>query len=107
MNTKNVIIASLAALLMIASGAGYYAVNERNKKINDLEKQIAALNEKEKRNAVDREVSRQLEKIAFDQEQISDARRIEAEQQYLRAQQMTQQPPQTPSKSATTQNVNA
>ena len=91
MNTKNVIIASLAALLMIASGAGYYAVNERNKKINDLEKQIAALNEKEKRNAVDREVSRQLEKIAFDQEQISDARRIEAEQQYLRAQQMTQQ----------------
>ena len=89
MDKKNVIIGSLSLLLIVSSGAAYYAVSQKNGRISELEKQISALNEKEKRNAVDREVSRQLEEIAYEQEQISDERRIEAERQSVIAKSMT------------------
>lgn len=91
MKHKNVIIAVLAVLLITSSAAGFYAVQKKSNQISSLKKELADLKLKEKRSAIDKEVSRQLEEIASQQEALSDQRRREAEQQTERANQMSQQ----------------
>ncbi len=89
MDKKSGAIIILSVLLLCTAAGGYFMLKSEKDKNAALEKQITTLSEKEKRNAVDREVSRQLEEIAYEQEQISDERRKEAERQSLIAKSMT------------------
>ncbi|MCR4559268.1 MAG: hypothetical protein K5685_04260 [Bacteroidales bacterium] len=89
MDKKSGAIIILSVLLLCTAAGGYFMLKSEKDKNAALEKQITTLSEKEKRNAVDREVSRQLEEIAYEQEQISDERRKEAERQSFIAKSMT------------------
>jgi len=89
LDKKSGAIIILSVLLLCTAAGGYFMLKSEKDKNAALEKQITTLSEKEKRNAVDREVSRQLEEIAYEQEQISDERRKEAERQSLIAKSMT------------------
>ena len=90
MRKSAVIIPVLGALLASSAVWGYYAVKVKNAEIAALENELETLREKEKRSAIDKEISRQLEAIAFQQETVSDERRREAERQSLIAKTMTQ-----------------
>lgn len=90
MRKSAVIIPVLGALLTTSAVWGYYAVKSKNAEIAALENELKTLREKEKRSAIDREISRQLEAIAFQQEAVSDERRQEAERQSAIARMMTQ-----------------
>lgn len=90
MSKRSVAIVCLSALLALTVVRGYYAVEGKNNQIAALENELSELREKEKRSAIDKEISRQLEEIAFQQETVSDERRQEAERQSEIAKRMTQ-----------------
>ena len=90
MRKSAVIILVLGALLASSVVWGYYVVKVKNAEIAALENELSTLREKEKRSAIDKEISHQLEAIAFQQERVSDERRREAERQSLIAKTMTQ-----------------
>lgn len=72
---------SLLAVLIagiIAFWAGYSANSRENK---ELQAQLKDLTEKEKRSAIERSISTQMEEIAYQQKEISDQQREEALQQ--------------------------
>ena len=89
MNRKNIIIGSLAALLLASVAAGLYMRSDDNERIKDLEEQIGELRKEEQRAKVDRRVSRQMEQIAYGQQALSEERSREAIRQSEIAQMMT------------------
>ena len=88
-NKKNVIIGCLGVLLLGSTTASFFLLRSADKRYQEQEKQLKMLLEQEKRSAVDRSVSKQMEEIAFQQQTISEKRREEAYQQTLIAQEMT------------------
>lgn len=65
-------------LLTIGGMTGWYAEHRRTKQ---LEAQVEELLRQEKRSAVVQSISRQMEEIAYQQKDISDEKRIEAQRQ--------------------------
>ena len=63
------------------AATGLVGWQAEHRRAEDLEKQVAELQRHEKRSAVDRSVSAQMEKIAFEQKIISDEQRENAIQQ--------------------------
>lgn len=86
---KNVIIGCLGALLLGTTAASLYLWRSEDARNQELEERLKVLQEQEKRSAVDRSISKQMEEIAFQQQAISEKRREEALQQTLIAQEMT------------------
>ena len=81
-------VAGLALLGTTVAGlTGWYVEHQR---ANDLETQVAELQLQEKRSAVVRSVSKQMEEIAYQQKEISDEQREEAIQQKRVAEEMRQ-----------------
>lgn len=83
------VIGCLGALLLLAAMAGYYAWRSENHRNQELEEQLKVLQDHDKRSAVDRSISKQMENIAFEQQAVSERRREEALQQTMIAQEMT------------------
>lgn len=88
-DSKNVIIGCLGALLLGTTTASLLLWRSANTRNQELEGQLKVLQEQEKRSAVDRSVSKQMEEIAFEMQAISEKRREEAQEQTLIAQEMT------------------
>jgi hypothetical protein len=86
---RNLVIGCIGALLVGTTIAGLLLWRSESNRNQELEEQLKVLQEKEKRSAVDRSVSKQMEEIAFEQQAVSEKRREEALQQTLIAQEMT------------------
>ena len=69
----------------------FYQAYQASQRNADLEAQLKDLTEKEKRSAILRSISTQMEEIANQQKTVSDQQREEAEQQTLIANEMRQQ----------------
>lgn len=89
MDKKNVIMGCVGALLLGTTTASLLLWRSESNRNQELEEQVRVLQEQEKRSAVDRSISKQMEEIAFQQQAISEKRREEALQQTLIAQEMT------------------
>ena len=86
----NIIIGILGTLLLgtsVAGSLGWYFEHER---VADLEAKLAYAQQQEKRSAVVRSISSQMEEIAYQQKAISDEQREEAIQQKRVAEEMRQ-----------------
>ena len=68
-------------LLAGAAATGFLGWKAEREKVEDLEKEVEALRLQERRSAVDRSVSKQMEELANEQREISDEKREEAIQQ--------------------------
>ena len=79
----------MGALLLGTTTASLLLWRSESNRNQELEEQLIVLQEQEKRSAVDRSISKQMEEIAFQQQAISERRREEALQQTLIAQEMT------------------
>ena len=76
---KKVIITGCTALLLGASTVvGFLGWKSEHQKVEDLQQQLAIMQQHEMRSAVDRSVSAQMEEIANEQREISDEKREEA-----------------------------
>ena len=76
---KKGIITGIAGLLLCGSTAvGFLGWQAERQKVEDLEKQVAAMRLQEMRSAIDRSVSKQMEEIANEQREISNEKREEA-----------------------------
>ena len=78
---KEIIIASAGVLLTGAALTGLIGWQTEHQRVKELENLVADLERQEKRSAVDRSVSSQMEEIAFEQKIISDEQRENALQQ--------------------------
>ena len=78
---KEIIIASAGVLLTGAALTGLIGWQTEHQRVKELENMVADLERQEKRSAVDRSVSSQMEEIAFEQKIISDEQRENALQQ--------------------------
>ena len=81
MKTKNIITSIAGVLLAGAAATGFLGWKAEREKVEDLEKEVEALRMQERRSAVDRSVSKQMEELANEQREISDEKREEALQQ--------------------------
>lgn len=81
MRTKNIITSIAGVLLAGAAATGFLGWKAEREKVEDLEKEVEALRMQERRSAVDRSVSKQMEELANEQREISDEKREEALQQ--------------------------
>ncbi len=88
MDRKNIIIGILSVLLVIASVCAWVGWKSDASRVEELEAQLDTLQRQEKRSAVLRSVSAQLEKIAYQQKTISDEQRLEAIEQTKYANEM-------------------
>lgn len=79
-----VLLAGLAAM-------GLWNWQEEHRRVKSLEDIVAELQRREKRSAVDRSISKQMEEIAFEQKIISDEQREHALQQTRVANEMREQ----------------
>lgn len=79
-------------LLALAAAAGmmYHRYTDEQQKVKDLEQQLVALTNSEKRSSVMQSINAQMEEIADQQRIISDEQRIAAEEQSKIAQDMQQ-----------------
>lgn len=76
---KGTIITGVTGVLLAGVAAtGFIGWQSERQKVEDLEKQVAAMRVQEMRSAVDRSVSAQMEQIANEQREISDEKREEA-----------------------------
>lgn len=89
MKKQYIIIGYLGVLLLSMVAVGLYMRNSNKEHINELETQLNMLREQEKKSAVDRRVSKQMEEIAHGQQIYSEERRKEAIRQSKIAQEMT------------------
>lgn len=89
MDRKNVVIGCMGVLLLGSIAAGgivWQTYKERNR---ELEEELSRLKEQENYSVVDRMVSKQMEEIAYSQQQLSDERSKEAIRQKEIAEEMT------------------
>ena len=86
----NIIIGVAGALLLGTSIAGFLGWYFEHQRVADLEVQLAYAQQQEKRSAVVRSISKQMEDIAYQQKEISDEQREEAIQQKHVADEMRQ-----------------
>ena len=89
MNRKNIVIGCLSVLLLLLVAVGLYLRHQDENRIGELESKLAVLREQEKRSAIDRRVSKQMEEIAYGQQVLSEERSREAIRQSKIAQEMT------------------
>lgn len=89
MDRKDVVIGCLGLLLAGTAAGGFLKWRSWDRHTQELEQQIKELQLKEKRSAVDRSVSKQMEEIAYAQQALSEEHRIEAVEQSQIAQEMT------------------
>ena len=75
---KNILIACMGMLLVSSIAAGVYVHHRDGERIKKLESIIGQLQVKERRSAMDRKVSKQLEEIANGQQALSEERSREA-----------------------------
>lgn len=81
MNKKNLIAGGIGVVLAGLATTGLIGWQAEHRRAEALEMQVAELQRQEKRSAVDRSVSAQMEEIAFEQKIISDEQRENALQQ--------------------------
>ena len=91
MKIKHYIWNGIGAALAIFGVLLFYQAYQASQRNADLEDQLKELTEKEKRSAILRSISTQMEEIANQQKAVSDQQREEAEQQTLIANEMRQQ----------------
>lgn len=87
---KNILIYATLALLGLG-GAYWIGYNANPSNNEELKAQLKDLTEKEKRSAIERSISSQMQEIAYQQKDISDRQREEAVQQTRIANEMRQQ----------------
>jgi len=85
---KDVIIGILSVLLVIASIWAWTGWESDSRRVEELQARLDTLQRQEKRSAVLRSVSSQMEQIAYQQKMISDEQRLEAIEQTEYANQM-------------------
>ena len=81
MNSRYLIAGGLGALLIASTAIGLAGWQAEHRRVKALESLVGELQRKEKRSAVDRSISAQMEEIAFEQKVISDEQRENALQQ--------------------------
>lgn len=81
MNKKTIITGGIGVVLAGLATTGLVGWQTEHRRAMSLETQVAELQRQEKRSAVDRSVSAQMEEIAFEQKIISDEQRENALQQ--------------------------
>ena len=89
MKRHNIIIGCLGVLRLLSVAAVLYIRHIDVERIGELESQIGELREQEKRSDINRRVSKQMEKIAYGQQILSEERSNEAIRQSEIAQEMT------------------
>ena len=89
-NGRNIAIGAVVALLSATTVTGLLGWHHERQRSADLEAQVAKLQVEDKRSAVARSVSKQMEDIAYQQKEISDEQREEALQQTRVANEMRQ-----------------
>ena len=89
MNRKNVVIGCLGILLLASTTAGFLVWQTYSNRNKELEELVSRLQEQENYSVVDRMVSKQMEEIAYSQQQLSDERSKEAILQKEIAEEMT------------------
>ncbi|MBR4651445.1 MAG: hypothetical protein IKO82_06830 [Prevotella sp.] len=87
--SKNYIIGGLGVLLLLMAGLTFVMRNRYLDRLSEMEARMGELTEQEKQSAIDRRVSRQMEEIAYSQQELSEERSREAIRQKLIAQEMT------------------
>ena len=87
---RDIVIGTVGVLLLGTTVTGLVGWQHEHQRVADLEEQIAQLQKQEKRSAVVRSVSKQMEEIAYQQKDISDEQREEAIQQKRVADEMRQ-----------------
>ena len=76
---KIVIIGCIGAVLLLGLAAVLYDMHRGDgERINELETELRALREREKQSGIDRDVSEQMEEIAYGQQTLSEERSREA-----------------------------
>jgi hypothetical protein len=76
---KSVIIECIGAVLLLGiASVLYYMHRGDGERINELETELRALREREKQSEIDRDVSEQMEEIAYGQQTLSEERSREA-----------------------------
>ena len=90
MNKKIIITATIGLILAGTTVFGLIGWNSSNNEIDELKAQLSDLQRQEKRSAVLRSVSKQMEDIAYEQKKISDEQREEAVEQTKVANEMRQ-----------------
>lgn len=85
---KDIIIGILSVLLVISSVCAWMGWKSDAKRVEELEARLDTLQRQEKRSAVLRSVSSQMEEIAYQQKMISDEQRMEAIEQTQYANEM-------------------
>lgn len=88
MDRKDVIIGILSVLLAIASIWAWTGWESDSRRVEELQARLDTLQRQEKRSAVLRSVSSQMQQIAYQQKMISDEQRLEAIEQTEYANQM-------------------
>lgn len=90
MKKKDIIIGVAGLLLLGTAVTGITGWYKEHQRLLDMTQQIAQLTAKEKRSAIVKSVSKQMEEIAYQQKAISDEQREEAIQQKKVADEMRQ-----------------
>jgi len=87
---RDIVTGGLAVLLLATTTGGLLGWYREHQRVTDLENQLANAQQQEKRSAVVRSISKQMEEIAYQQKDISDEQREEAIQQKKLADEMRQ-----------------
>ena len=90
MNKKGINIGIVGLALTATAIAGFTGWYLEHRQVKELEAQLVEARLQEKRSAVDRSISKQMEEIAYQQREISDEQREEAIQQKRTADEMRQ-----------------
>ena len=83
------VIGGMGILLLASTTAGFLIWQTYSNRNKQLEEMVSRLQEQENYSVVDRMVSKQMEEIAYSQQQLSDERSKEAIRQKERAEEMT------------------
>lgn len=87
MKTRNIIKYVIGGLLVCTSVSGIWGWLTSDKLVDEMKKKMSELERQEKRSAVLKSISNQMEEITYQQMKISDEQRLEAIEQRERAEQ--------------------